>query len=146
MRVSDILARKPSDATEVIDKNAKIADAANRLASLRIGSLIVSPDGKKVEGIISERDIVRVLGMRGGECLSLLVSDVMTSDVKSVAREDLAEDALKAMSEGRFRHLPVVDKGKLVGIISIGDVVSARLAQMEAENSALADMISGAAY
>lgn len=147
MRISQILTSKPSTNIFHIKPNQSIAEAAAILSENRIGSLVVSEDGgKTLVGILSERDIVRKLGKDGAPCLSLKVSDLMTAKVQTIGTDMTAQNALEIMSNGRFRHLPVVEDGKLAGLISIGDVVSARLKQMEAENSAMNDMISGSSF
>ena len=147
MRVSQILDDKATNNILSIKPDQTIADAAGMLSTHRIGSLVVSKDGgETLVGILSERDIVRRLGVMGPECMNLAVSELMTAEVKTIEPEMSAQNALEIMSEGRFRHLPVVEGDKLIGLISIGDVVSARLKQMEIENSAMNDMISGNAF
>jgi CBS domain-containing protein len=117
--------------------------AAEVLSSRRIGALVVSADGKKVAGILSERDIVRELGRRGPACLPDTVDSVMTARVITCARGDRADEVLQKMTDGRFRHLPVVEGEEMVGLISIGDVVKARLAELAMEKDALEGMIKG---
>ncbi len=147
MRVEQILSSKPASNIYHITPEQSIAEAVGELSVKRIGSLVVSSDGgKTLIGILSERDIVRRLGERGPEALQLKVAELMTKEVKTIGSDMTAQDALEIMSAGRFRHLPVVDEGTLSGVISIGDVVSARLEQMEQENSAMTDMISGNAF
>ncbi len=143
MIVSQILSLKGSNAVETVKGEASVAEAAGMLSSRRIGALIVSPDGKKVGGVISERDIIRVLGTEGIACLDRAVSTIMTSTVSTCAPEDTAESVLERMTDGRFRHMPVMENGALAGVISIGDVVKARISEIEKENEALADMIKG---
>ena len=104
---------------------------------------MVSPDGKRIDGIISERDIVRRIAEAGANALSEPVSTVMTTDVETCAGDDTAIGLLGRMTRGRFRHLPVADQaGNLSDILSIGDIVKARLEEMEAENRAMAEMLS----
>jgi len=143
MLVHQILASKASDAVLTISPSASAADAAAILAEKRIGSLVVSSDGKRAEGILSERDIVREIGRRGGGCLTDRVSAIMTSNLVTCGRGDSADRVLQMMTEGRFRHLPVLEDGQLVGLISIGDVVKARLSELAMENDALEGMIKG---
>ena len=104
---------------------------------------MVSEDGRHATGILSERDIVREIGRRGAGCLAEPVAALMTREIVTCARGDSADGVLVAMTEGRFRHLPVVEAGELVGLISIGDVVKARLAELGAERDALEGMIKG---
>ncbi|SET03268.1 CBS domain-containing protein [Oceanicella actignis] len=144
MIVLQILKSKGSSKVETIRPDAPLSEAAARLSARRIGALIVSRDGQAVEGVISERDIVRVLGTEGAACLDRPVEAVMTRKVSSCAPSDKAVSVLARMTEGRFRHMPVLEDGKLAGVISIGDVVKARIEEVERENAAMADMISGA--
>ncbi|MFT4794196.1 MAG: CBS domain-containing protein [Paracoccaceae bacterium] len=143
MIVAAILRQKGSAAVETIAPSKCLADAAAILSAYRIGALICSSDGKTVEGMISERDIIRVLGKEGPGCLNQSIANVMTKDVKTCTIDETSEDLLKRMTAGRFRHLPVVTDGVLVGLISIGDAVKARIDDLEHEANALADMIKG---
>jgi CBS domain-containing protein len=143
MIVAAILRLKGSAAVETISPSKCLSDAAAILSKHRIGALICSSDGKTVEGMISERDIIRVLGKEGPECLKQTIDGVMTKEVKTCTVDETSEDLLKRMTAGRFRHLPVVTDGKLVGLISIGDAVKARIDDLEHETTALADMIKG---
>jgi CBS domain-containing protein len=95
------------------------------------------------DGILSERDVVRELGKEGASVLQRKVSDLMTRKLQTCVPDDTALAVLERMSAGRFRHMPVIDNGQLIGLVSIGDVVSARLAQLSMENSALEGMIMG---
>ncbi len=143
MTIRRILASKGSHSILTISPNATIAEATQMLAEHRIGALVVSADGKVMQGVLSERDIVRELGKRGAGVLEDLVSDLMTSKVTTVEPSDVAITALSKMTSGRFRHLPVMEDGTMIGVISIGDVVKYRMEEMERENSALTDMIVG---
>ena len=143
MLVSQILQSKASDRVLTIRPDATVAEAARVLSERRIGSLVVSTDGSAVQGIISERDIVREMGRRGVGCFTERVEEMMTRDVVTCTRSDLADDVLTRMTEGRFRHLPVVENGQMVGLISIGDVVKARLSELSMEKDALEGMIKG---
>ena len=141
--VKQILSAKSVGGITTTHPDVTIADATQLLSSKRIGALIVSEDGKSVTGILSERDIVRELGDRGAECLSAKVSDLMTRDVVGCTPGDSAVSVLQKMTEGRFRHMPVMENGEMVGVISIGDVVKARIDEVEHENEALTEMIAG---
>lgn len=143
MLVQQILQSKPVHAVATISSKATVSDAAGTLSSKRIGALVVSDDGTTVIGMFSERDIVRELGKRGVACMSDCVADLMTRDVSTCVRGDTADAILLKMTEGRFRHLPVLEDGKLIGLISIGDVVNARLSEMAMEKEALEGMIKG---
>jgi CBS domain-containing protein len=119
-----------------------VKTATEVLAKHRIGAVIVSRDGAIVDGILSERDIVRALGTRGVSCLDLQVQDLMTAEVIGCHPEDTAISVMEKMTDGRFRHMPVIDANRMIGVISIGDVVKARINEVQAENAALTDMIS----
>lgn len=144
MLVRQILSEKGSSAVETVKSGVTIAEACKILSGKRIGALIVSADGERVDGVLSERDIVRELGKVGADCLSRKVGDMMTADVIGCTPGETAVSVLQRMTAGRFRHMPVLEDGKLAGVISIGDVVKARMSEIEMENTALADMIRGA--
>ena len=138
------LAGKPSSAVETIAEGQLVAQAAAKLAERRIGALIVTPESGaagEFSGILSERDIVRTLAQQGSGCLDWRVGDLMTRDVICAAPSDSMDSVLATMTERRFRHMPVVEDGVLVGVISIGDAVKARIDGLERENAALADWI-----
>ncbi len=143
MLVQHILSGKGS-AVETIGTDATVLEATEILSHRKIGALIVSDDdGASIRGILSERDIVRELGQRGAAALSDNVVDIMTAKVQSCSPSDKAVEVLTRMTQGRFRHMPVTDGSRVIGVISIGDVVKARLGEVENENTALADMIRG---
>lgn len=143
MLVQNILKTKSSNKIFTITKAQTIDDAVSDLSAYRVGALIVSDDGETIDGILSERDIIREMGKRGVACLRDKVGDMMTSAVSCCSKSDSAEMVLETMTKGRFRHMPILEGGKLIGLISIGDVVKARLEDMANENSAMADMIRG---
>ncbi len=143
MFVTQILNSKAHKGVLTIDPSASIADAVAELAARRIGALVVSEDGRRAQGILSERDIVRELGREGGEVLSRSVGDLMTTELKTCAPGDDAQAILSAMTEGRFRHMPVEEDDLLIGLISLGDVVKARLSEVSMEKDALESMIAG---
>ena len=143
MLVSQILRSKSDDHVISVVPGTTVAQAAQILSQRRIGSIIVSPDGKTLAGIVSERDIVRELGRRGAVCMADTVDSIMTATVITCARTDRTESVLQKMTDGRFRHMPVVEAGQMVGLISIGDVVKARLLELAAEKDALEGMIKG---
>ena len=143
MLVIQILHSKSDDAVVTLPPGTTIAKVAETLSTRRIGAVVISPDGKSVAGIVSERDIVRELGRRGSACLSDSVDAIMTAKVTTCTRHDMADDLLRQMTEGRFRHVPVVEAGEMVGLISIGDVVKARLSELSMEKDALEGMIKG---
>ena len=143
MQVHQILRAKPQASVITVPPGSTVADAARLLAERRIGAVIVSDDGERALGILSERDIVRDLGRRGVVCLDDKVDALMTRNIVSCTPDDTADSVLEKMTAGRFRHMPVVQAGKMVGIISIGDVVAARMSELAMEKDALAGMIMG---
>lgn len=143
MLVSQILKSKADAHVMTVQPHLTVAEATVILAEKRIGALIVSRDGTTADGILSERDIVREVGKRGGTCLIDTVSSLMTRDPVTCSRLDTADQVLQTMTDGRFRHLPVVEDGKMIGLISIGDVVKARLSELSMEKTALEGMIMG---
>lgn len=143
MLVQQILKSKASDAVVTVQPGTLVRDAAKILADKRIGTVVVSKSGDTADGILSERDIVRELAARGAECLSDKVDDYMTTKLVTCTRADKADHALSLMTEGRFRHMPVVEEGKLIGLITLGDVVKARLSELSMEKDALEGMIMG---
>ncbi len=143
MLVSQILKSKADAHVMTVRPEMTVAEAAAILSQKRIGTVIVSRDGSQADGIVSERDIVREVAKRGGACLSDPVSMLMTPDPTTCSRNDTADQVLQTMTDGRFRHLPVVEGGVMVGLISIGDVVKARLSELSMEKTALEGMIMG---
>ena len=142
MRVSDIL-RSKGDEIATIAPEATLADASRELASRRFGALVVSTDGTTIGGILSERDIVRLVAARGADALDATVREAMTAEVRTCVRSDSLEDLMRMMTEHRIRHLPVVDGDRLCGLVSIGDVVKRRVEQLENETKDLHEYIQG---
>ena len=142
MRVSDIL-RSKGDEIATIAPEATLADASRELASRRFGALVVSTDGTTIGGILSERDIVRLVAARGADALDATVREAMTAEVRTCVRSDSLEDLMRVMTEHRIRHLPVVDGDRLCGLVSIGDVVKRRVEQLENETKDLHEYIQG---
>ena len=143
MRVIQIMRSKPDATVVTIAPGAKVSDAARLLSEKRIGAVIVSSDGTTLIGILSERDIVRELGRRGAVCLEDTVESIMTSNPVGCAKDEDSDQVFQKMTDGRFRHLPVMDEGRMIGLISIGDVVKCRLSELSMEKSALEGMIMG---
>lgn len=142
MSVRRIIGEKPIQQVITVRPTDLVRTAAEVLAKHRIGAVVVSGDGVSVDGILSERDIVRALGTAGVGCLASPVQDLMTSEVVGCHPDDTSNSVMERMSNGRFRHMPVVDEGRMVGVISIGDVVKARITEIQQENTALTEMIS----
>lgn len=143
MLVQQILKSKGDDGVVTVEPGTRVEDAARILAERRIGGLVVSSDGTTAEGILSERDIVRSLAVRGAKCLQETVDEMMTRNPVCCTRQDTSDAVLARMTDGRFRHMPVVEDGKMVGIVTIGDVVKARLQELSMEKTALEGMIMG---
>jgi CBS domain-containing protein len=142
MLVRQILNSKGAEVVTIVP-SATLGQAVELLSARRIGAVVVSADGQAPRGILSERDIVRELGKRGTACLTDSVESVMTRAVYACAPDDSADRVLETMTARRFRHMPVMEAGAMIGIISIGDVVAARLSELELERSALTGMIMG---
>ena len=128
--VRQILSAK-GDGVVTGDRTMSLGQAVARLADNRIGALIFVDEESRVVGILSERDVVRSLAKHGAPVLDHPASEHMTRQVKTCTREDTVEDLMDMMTAGRFRHLPVVEEGRLVGMVSIGDVVKHRVADIE---------------
>jgi len=133
MNVAVILKEKGHDVATTSAK-ASLQEAASQLAARRIGALVVMEDGR-ISGILSERDLVNAIGREGAAALNRPVGEVMSTRVVTCALNDSIEELMDQMTDGRFRHLPVIEDGKMIGIVSIGDVVKHRIAEtvMEAE-------------
>lgn len=126
-----------------IAQTATVGDAVQRLRDHGVGALVVSGDGRAIEGIVSERDVVRCLAAHGASALGRSIGSVMSTDVVTCTDADPIDRLMTLMTEGRMRHLPVVDgDGALSGIVSIGDVVKHRLGELEHENHALHEYIT----
>jgi CBS domain-containing protein len=141
MLVQQILKTKSDDGVVTVTPTSTISDAVAILSARKIGALVVSPDGKRVVGIL--RDIVRTLGQRGAAILTESVESQMTSEIVSCSRNERSAEVLAKMTKGRFRHMPVLDGDQMVGLISIGDVVKAQLSELSMEKEALESMIKG---
>lgn len=140
--VDSILRQK---GTEVVTTTPEttLQAAIRLLAERRIGALVVSRDGATVAGILSERDLVRTLAERGPDALSAPAEQVMTRDVVTCTREDAVDTLMAVMTGRRIRHIPVVEDGRLCGMISIGDVVKSRIEEVEYEAQSLREYIAG---
>ena len=145
MSITTILNRKGDDVL-TIDGGATLHDAVARLAEVGVGALVVSGDGRTVEGIISERDIVAALARHGESCLQRSVAETMTRHVTTCAPDAAVNAVMATMTHRRMRHIPVVDDGELRGIVSIGDVVKFRIDELEAETASLQDYVLGRTY
>jgi CBS domain-containing protein len=141
MRVSVILEAKGSDVT-TIRRTATVGDAVAELVRHRVGALVVSPGDGTIEGIVSERDVVRCLSELHADVLALPVRSVMSSSVHQCSPDDSVDSIMNLMTEERIRHVPVVSEGLLCGIISIGDVVKSRMGELEKDRNELMEYIN----
>jgi len=140
MNVKSILSGKGGDVISV-EPVATLATAAKLLAKHKIGAVVIKGPGGRLVGILSERDIVRALAEFGAKALDQPVGQVMTREVETCGEEDTVAEIMERMTTGKFRHLPVLTKGKLVGLVSIGDVVKQRVEEIEGETEAMRDYI-----
>ena len=140
MNVKSILAGKGGDVISV-EPVATLAAAAKLLAKHKIGAVVIKGPGGRLVGILSERDIVRALAEFGEKALDQPVGQVMTREVETCGEEDTVAVIMERMTTRKFRHLPVITKGKLVGLVSIGDVVKQRVEEIEGETEAMRDYI-----
>jgi CBS domain-containing protein len=145
MNVKTILAAKSLGGDIItIEPTADLAAAARLMAAHRIGAIVIRGAGGRLAGILSERDIVRAVAECGPAGLDMTVGQVMTRSVETCAPADTVASLMERMTEGKFRHLPVVEKGRLAGLVSIGDVVKQRVEEIEHESEALRDYIRSA--
>ncbi|MCA2218346.1 CBS domain-containing protein [Jidongwangia harbinensis] len=142
MRISDVL-RAKGDQVVTVAPDTDVARLLAVLAEHRIGAVVVSRDGAAVDGIVSERDIVRALATRGAAVLAEPVAAILTAEVRTISPDASLAEAERMMTERRFRHVPVVVDGRLSGIVSIGDVVKKRIDELEDERSTLTGYITG---
>lgn len=144
MLVHQILKSKATTGVLTVSSSAKVSEAAKVLADNKIGSVVVSDDGgQTAAGILSERDIVRELASSGSSCLDKTVDTYMTRELVTCTGQSSAQDILGMMTDGRFRHMPIVEEGKMVGLVTLGDVVKAQLSELAMEKEALEGMIMG---
>lgn len=144
LKISAILERKGGEVV-TISPDAMLLAAANMLSEHNIGALVVSADGTGVDGIISERDLVRELARLGTGAVKRTVADVMSRDITTCAPDATLDDLMSTMTERRIRHVPILQDDALVGIVSIGDVVKARLDMLEVEKQSLEQYVTGSA-
>ncbi len=142
MLISEVLQRK-GNAVATVVPDATLTDVVAALAQYGVGALVVSSDGHTVEGIISERDVVRALASHDRDVVDQTAAEFMTRDVVTCSESATIEQLMTEMTERRFRHVPVTAEGSLIGIVSIGDVVNARVRNLETETRQLTNYISG---
>ena len=141
MNVNAIL-RIKGRAVETVRPDATVMQVADRLDAHRIGALVVSADGTSVDGIVSERDIIRAIAREGAGILDRPVARIMIADVVTVTGDEDVSDVLEIMTDRRFRYLPVVEDGRLAGLVSIGDAVKHRIEEAEFEARTMRDYIT----
>jgi len=141
MQVKDVLGHK-GKAVVTLGSAANVAELLAVLAEHNIGAVVISDDGRAVSGIVSERDVVRALPARGADLLSAPVSEIMTVDVRTCRPEDEIRTLAQTMTERRFRHMPVVEDGALIGIVTIGDIVKQRIDELETAQDQLVGYIN----
>jgi CBS domain-containing protein len=139
MRISDILKDK-NHRLITVPGSASIGDAVSRMRAEHVGALIVRSGHGRLLGVLSERDVVLGLEAHGATLLTMSVDDIMTLEVPTAAPGDAIADVMKVMTDRRARHLPVVEDGNVIGLVSIGDITKYRLAEKAQENSVLQDM------
>jgi len=142
MRIKEVLAGKAHHEVITIKPDATVFELVALLAEHNVGALVVSTDGAAVDGIVSERDVVRRLHASEG-VLSAPVSDIMTSEVRTCTDDESVNVLMQIMTEGRFRHMPVVADGRLTGIVSIGDIVKHRMSELQFERDQLDSYVQG---
>lgn len=142
MRITDVLRRK-GDLVVTIAPEDSVRTLLDALAQYKVGALIVSSGGGRLDGIVSERDVVRHLQSRGADVLEAPVSSIMTSDLHTAGPQDSIDDLMVLMTDKRIRHVPVVVEETLVGIVSIGDVVKHRIEELQSERDQLTAYITG---
>ncbi len=137
MNIDDVIRSKGDSKVVTIAPTATVADLVKTLADKRIGALVVSVDGEHIDGIVSERDVVRGLAAHGAEVVNATVADIMTSTVHTVEPNESVESTAQSMTVHRIRHMPIVVGGRMVGLVSIGDVVKHRIDQLTDERDHL---------
>jgi CBS domain-containing protein len=142
MRISEVLRKKGAEVV-MIGPQATVRELLGVLAEHNIGAVVVSGDGLALDGIVSERDVVRRLHRTGAELLELPVAEIMTMVVHTCSPEDRVESLRATMTDHRIRHLPVVHAGRMVGIVSIGDVVKNAISEMQTEREQLEQYLQG---
>ncbi|MDA8265312.1 MAG: CBS domain-containing protein [Actinomycetota bacterium] len=141
MKISTLLQAKGTSVF-TISPDASVAEAVGSLGEHNIGALVVSTDGRVVNGIMSERDVVRAVGRLGSAALAAPVSAIMSVEVRTTSRDDTVESLMMTMTQHRIRHVPVLENGELAGMVSIGDVVKNRMEELERDRNALVDYIN----
>ena len=140
MKIATLISGKK---VETISSSASVHDLVNSLNTHHVGALVVSPDGKKIDGIVSERDVVRAMPGKIDQLIGMRVRDLMTVEVITCTQDSTVAELMTVMTERRIRHIPVVaESGELLSIVSIGDVVKAHMSEIENERKALADYVN----
>ena len=140
MKIEDILLSK-SRVVHTVLPWLTVAEAVQQLGQYRVGALLVCDEKHAIRGIVSERDIVRALGRHGSGLMPMAVNEIMTRHVETTTPDETVARAMARMTAGRYRHLPVMDHGQLIGLVSIGDLVKHRVREMELETGVLRDRV-----
>ncbi len=142
MRIEHVLANK-GDFVATLPPTATVAELVDALGRHGIGAMVISPDGRAIHGIASERDVVRALRRHGAALFDLLVTEIMTPEVQCAPVAASTEDLMVVMTEQHFRHIPIIDdEGSMLGIVSIGDIVKSRIGELEGERAALIEYVT----
>lgn len=141
MRIRDVLARKSITGVATINEKESLFTLTRVLREKGIGAMMVTNTGRDLAGVVSERDVVRAIAQGGPDCLGDPIARHMTIDVKSTALDENVEQVLDRMTKGHFRHMPVIEHGEMVGVISIGDLVKAQIEKLNAEKEALEEYV-----
>ena len=141
MKLYDVLAQKAIRGVATVSDKETLAGLTRMLKEKGIGAAVVSAQGRDVAGVISERDVIRAIAEGGPDCLKDPIGRHMTIDVQTATPEESVEAVLGRMTEGRFRHMPVIARGELIGVVSIGDLVKTHIGALKAENAALEEFI-----
>jgi len=136
MLVRDLL-RAKGDFVATIAPTATVGDLVSALAEHKVGALVVSTDGSTLSGVVSERDVARALHRRPGDLLQASVGEIMTADVTTAAPQDSVERLMQLMTEQRIRHVPILAEDRLIGVVSIGDIVKSHIDDLESERESL---------
>ncbi len=140
MKIATLISGKK---VEIISSSASVHDLVNSLNTHHVGALVVSPDGKKIDGIVSERDVVRAMPGKLDQLIGMRVRDIMTVEVITCTENSTVAELMTVMTQRRIRHIPVLsESGELLSIVSIGDVVKAHITEIESERKALADYVN----
>lgn len=141
MKLRDVLAQKPIAGVVSISDRETVSALTQMLKEKGVGAAVVASGDRELVGVVSERDVIRAIAQAGADCLNEPVARHMTIDVKTASPDETVNDVLDRMTQGRFRHMPVLERGALVGVVSIGDLVKAQIGALKAEKAALEEYV-----